>query len=119
MRHFCFCACGRSARVLAHGGKHADSSDEDEGIPAGISGTKRPPAPPPPTFSRSARCRALALALALALVLAQALALNLALTLSRALTLIYKQRVQRPGWAHDSLPLPPAAATHDHASAYA
>ena len=41
----CFCAYGRSARVLAHGGKHADSSDEDEGISAGITGTKRPPRP--------------------------------------------------------------------------
>ena len=43
MRLPCFCACGRSARVLAHGSKHADSSDEDEGISAGISGTKQPP----------------------------------------------------------------------------
>ena len=42
MRLPCFCACGRSARVLAHGGKHADSSDEDGGIPPGTSGTKQP-----------------------------------------------------------------------------
>ena len=48
MRLPCFCACGRSARVLTHGGKHADSSDVDEGIPAGIYSTKRPPRLPEP-----------------------------------------------------------------------
>ena len=54
MRLPCFCACGRSARVLAHGGKHADSSDEDEGIPAGISGKKRPPRLAEPATARRA-----------------------------------------------------------------
>ena len=36
MRLPCFCACDRSARVAAHGGKHANSSDDDDGF----SGTK-------------------------------------------------------------------------------